>query len=775
MIRFKSNEPGVRIEGGYQSRPYIAWQSRHSTKAGRHHSHRIDFHPYIALLFRHCTNTLAIPVLLAVILLLTTASVCDASRGGSAGQDVLLAPNGMDTKASSADDLKQDAQQKCGKGGGGGGGQGAGGRWQSSGLHSSFAMFGGKRSFDDAAPSAPVYALNNPITQSMFSGSGESAPESNTPTPNFQGTPVYGSYGGTNYPNYGSSTSQPMTRQPMHPQRGPAPKGHPRDAVDAGLPPCCKDKLPCCLNNWPCCQKAEYHGYTPDGAPSNLPYSQNMQGKDNVLKEGDTKQNQQGLDNNQNQNNNAQSQSKTSQTSPAKSEMLAPSPGQTMTGLGGALGGSMKQMMQKSGAMGAAGGKMGNAASGGVQGIMNAFNSMIGGQAPGANKEQKKNEQAMEKTVTADNLAGMEREQAATAIEFVLGFLQNFTSGGNKFVELHDRLFLPMAVLLLLPGAVLAQVKAIAAQGFSVLGEVSPFEGLTRSIIAIFLIMSSGLIVNYGIDIANSLVQTVASGYNQNFGSNMGSDAAALHVRAHPIRLPEEEYGVIPPDIECVMFNYFGSTPAASMEGSLLAIKYEDPAAGLYIAPPDRAMETIPFKVPFAREAFNQIDCGMAFAWVILCTIQESYLYYLYFVGPVIAALWVYPSQMLRQAFPNWVEGVVCLCFWSFFWATTICLMACFRGCDDTGTLVCTALLSLALISAKSAFDFVGLAKEAGRDAAKVADKVGQALLAAHHAKAAAGGGPGPGPGPGGPGGPGGEPGPSASGGPGEPGPGCKT
>lgn len=675
---------------------------------------------------------------------LCSAEACYASRGGSPGQDILLAPNGMDTKASSADDVKQDGNQKCGKGGGGGGGQGGGGgRVPYSYADSSFGAWGAAASAHSVA--AIQYAMLHPDNVSTMSGSGENAPDSTVPT--FPSTPVYGGYSGTNYPNYTNNSAQPMERQPMHPQRGPAPKGHPRDATQAGLPPCCTDKLPCCDSNWPCCKKAEYHGYTPDGTPSNLPYSQNMQGKDNVLKEGDTNQNQQGQNSNNNNSNANSNANNQSMNSPAMTEM-SPGAGNSFSGMSSSLGAGMKSMMGKSGMSGVAGGKVMGAAGAGVTGIMNQFMKQMSGQTPGANKEGAKTDEAIEKSQVADNLAGMEREQAGTAISFVLGFLKNFTAGGNQYVALHDKLFIPIAVLLLVPGAVLAQLRAIVAQGFSVLGEVSPWDGILRSIIATFLIMSSGLVLNYGIDVVNSLVQTVSSGYNQNFGSNMGSDAMAMHVRAHPIRLPMENYATIP-NIRGIMFNYFGSTPAATMEGSLLAVKYEDPAAGLYIVPPDRAPETVPFKVPFARVAFNEINCGLAIGWVILCAMQVCYLYYLYFMGPILAALWVYPSQMMRSAYPSWVEGIVSLCFWSFFWATTILLMACFRGCDDTGTVLCTALLTMALVSAKSAFDFVGLVKEAGREAGRVAEKVGKALLEAKHAAAKGGGGGGPGPGPG--------------------------
>lgn len=661
---------------------------------------------------------------------LLCAGAASASRGGASGQDPLLAPGGYDTKASSADDVKQDGNQKCGSGGGGGGGAGGGGKWPYSFADSSFSSLQGAANGSSVPKhDGPQYAMQSDANK--FSGSGESGTDN---APVFQGTSIYGSAAGNNYPNYSSRSSSPLVRQPMHPQRGATPDGHPRDATNAGLPPCCKDKLPCCSSHWPCCQKAEYHGFTQPGSPNNLPYSQNMQGKDNFYSGNNQGQNNQGQNNNNNNSNAQNNANNQSMSTPAMTEM-SPSAGNTFSGMSSSMSSAMGNMMNQSGMSSSSGGKIMGASAAGVTSLMNTFNQIMAGQTPGANKEQQKTDVAMEKSQVADNLAEMERTQASTAIEFVLGYLKNFTAGGNQYTALHDEIFVPIAVLLLLPGAVLAQMRSIVAQGTAVLGEVNPWEGILRSIVAIFLIMSSGLVMNYGIDVVNSAVQAISQSYHDQFGADMGSDAAALHVRAHPVRLPQEDYATIP-NMEAVMFNYFGNTPAARMEGELLAVKYEDPAAGLYIVPPDRAPETVPFKVPFAREAFNEINCGLAVGWVLLCAMQVCYLYYLYFVGPVMAAFWVYPSQMLRQAYPGWLEGVVSLCFWSFFWATTVCLMACFRGCDDTGTLLCTALLTLALIAAKNAFDFVGLAKEAGRDAGRVAEKVGKALLEAKHAAA---------------------------------------
>ncbi len=106
---------------------------------------------------------------------------------------------------------------------------------------------------------------------------------------------------------------------------------------------------------------------------------------------------------------------------------------------------------------------------------------------------------------------------------------------------------------------------------------------------------------------------------------------------------------------------------------------------------------------------------------------QTAFFYYLFFVGPVFAGLWVWLMKVFRDSFGTWVEGVITLCFWSFFWTTTILLIACFKGTDDTGIFMITALNFLATGSVKHAFDFSGLVKAAGMKAAEIGEKMGKA------------------------------------------------
>lgn len=338
----------------------------------------------------------------------------------------------------------------------------------------------------------------------------------------------------------------------------------------------------------------------------------------------------------------------------------------------------------------------------------------------------------------AGNAAGeVARDQSASAIDFCSKYLTNFTvDPGNKWNQIRNNIFVPMAILLLLPGAVLAQVRAIAAAGSPVLGEVNPFEGILRSLVAIFLIPGTYLVINYGIDLSNSITYTINAEYTRLFGSNMYRDAICAEIRATPIRHPAENRNALDQKTAQMGPLLGGSTPFAQFEGKLMENSIEDPCAGIKQAPQDRADEAISSASVATRMMMNGSNASLSSAWNILCAFQMAYLYYLWCVGPIMAALWVWPIKQLRQALPSWIEGVITLCFWSLFWNTVILLMACFKGVDETGTLIMTALNFLATASVKYAFDFAGLVKAAGQEAAGMA-----AGAAQHAAQGSSGGG----------------------------------
>jgi len=339
----------------------------------------------------------------------------------------------------------------------------------------------------------------------------------------------------------------------------------------------------------------------------------------------------------------------------------------------------------------------------------------------------------MQSTSAANGAANMTTNQSQSAIDFTKEYLTNFTAeAGNRWQTIRDQLFIPIAVLLLLPGAVLAQVKAIVSQSSPVLGETNPFEGIIRSIIAIFLIPGTFLVINYGIDVSNSITFTIADEYTRIFGTDMYVDAQCAEARAFPINAPQSNSNAM----------RGSETPATTTDTSgwgpyealNLGVRKYDPCANIDISnSPD---EEVRDAKKIARLLTNGTNMTLSLVWNTLCAFQMAFLYYLWCMGPIAAALWVWPLQKLRGALPSWIEGVVTLCFWSLFWNTCVLLLACFRGVGDTGTVIVTALNYLATICVKYAFDFSSLVSQGGSGG--IAQSMGKAMQSAGHA---AGGG----------------------------------
>jgi len=323
-------------------------------------------------------------------------------------------------------------------------------------------------------------------------------------------------------------------------------------------------------------------------------------------------------------------------------------------------------------------------------------------------------------TQAGDAAADTCRGQAASAIGFCSSYLENFTTQ-PQWNLVRNQIFVPMAILLLLPGAVLAQMRAIIAAGSPILGEVNPFEGILRSLVAIFLIPGTALVVNYGIDLNNSIAFTINSEYTRIFGSDMYKDALCAEMRATPVRQTQSNRNAL--DQQTYQGRpLLGATSAfGRFEGAMMENSIQDPCSGINQSPAQAANENMSSGMAATRLMMNGSNASLAAAWNVLCAFQLAYLYYLWCVGPIMAALWVYPLRTLRNALPSWVEGVVTLCFWSLFWNTVILLMACFKGVDETGTMIMTALNFLATASVKYAFDFAGLVKAAGQEAAGMA------------------------------------------------------
>jgi len=328
-------------------------------------------------------------------------------------------------------------------------------------------------------------------------------------------------------------------------------------------------------------------------------------------------------------------------------------------------------------------------------------------------------------TMLGNSFAQITTANANASINFTGKYLINFTTQeGNVWNRLRNNIFVPIAILLIVPGAVLTQTKVMMSASNPVIEAGNPFEGILRAVVAMCFIAGSYLIINYGIDFSNSISHTIQEFYKSQFGTDMYADAFKGQQRAFPSRQAAENKNSLSflPGLAPMSVFPAGNdvTGLSGLENQLFNNKTFS-ADGTQQAIEGMADELMPSSEVIARLSVFGSNMAVTTIWDLLCTFQLIYLHYLFLVGPIMAAIWVYPIRQLREAWPNWVVGVVTLCFWSLFWNTTVLLMALFNNADATGTFIFTALNCLATGSVKFAFDFVGLITEAGHSAVSAA------------------------------------------------------
>jgi hypothetical protein len=246
--------------------------------------------------------------------------------------------------------------------------------------------------------------------------------------------------------------------------------------------------------------------------------------------------------------------------------------------------------------------------------------------------------------------------------------------------KMYKSLYLPMAVLLLLPGAVLTQARSMVGAG--ILGQsdgdgVNPFSGILRSIIALFLIPCTQLIVSYSVDVGNSLTFEIADhldptemlqwAHQQTFDAPM-QNARNIYME------PQTQLSF---------------TPMSFLSLSVLLPGAPNPAIfGVTANGPEQAseVEQQSFTSQTIQMIFNLINMGFSIGLSMLLSFQTVMMCYLFLLGPIAAALFAWPSgigvnvnnagSLFQRVFSNWLDAVMTLALWRFWWCIVILVMA---------------------------------------------------------------------------------------------------
>jgi len=335
----------------------------------------------------------------------------------------------------------------------------------------------------------------------------------------------------------------------------------------------------------------------------------------------------------------------------------------------------------------------------------------------------------------------------------------------------YKQIFVPMAILFLLPGAVLTQVKGQVAAGIFGGGEdaSSPFEGIQRAMIAIFLIPATQLIVSYAVDIGNVLADAVSSYVEVGSITNWASKQTYNSV-------PGNEQNSIQPDRQSGNagdgggmpgggqfgigigggpgggmpgggmpgggmpgqggginigigigggpggggggFSIFGAGAAASNALNSFLNSFFNPLSGGFLGGPGQggqdmgSQDTLSFSDITSGSAsqaasevegkaegdaessviqertgwldqvtqlgFNAAEYAFSFALIVLSAYQLVFMCYLFLLGPIAACFFAWPGgvgKLFREVFGNWLQAVVALSLWRFYWMVILAAM----------------------------------------------------------------------------------------------------
>ncbi|MDZ4837746.1 MAG: hypothetical protein SGJ27_28515 [Candidatus Melainabacteria bacterium] len=218
--------------------------------------------------------------------------------------------------------------------------------------------------------------------------------------------------------------------------------------------------------------------------------------------------------------------------------------------------------------------------------------------------------------------------------------------------QAYSHIYLPIAILLLLPGAVATQLKSLLQSG--ILNNhhdddaVSPFSGILKALVAIFLIPASQLIVSYSIDVGNSMQFEISR-----------------HINYINLFAYADEQVFAP--------------PADSFPGKILPTKALKSLGKLQGTPEKLAKR---FNMSMASVMLqglaNSMSQAAAFGLVIACAFQTIMACYLLLLGPIAAAFYAWPlgaGSMFSKVFSGWVDGIVNLALWRFWWCVVLLVM----------------------------------------------------------------------------------------------------
>lgn len=321
-------------------------------------------------------------------------------------------------------------------------------------------------------------------------------------------------------------------------------------------------------------------------------------------------------------------------------------------------------------------------------------------------------------------------ERAATPISDPNILYKSVSEAVYMVQRMYKEVFVPMAILFLLPGAVVTQVKSTVRSGFNIEQSPNPFEGILRSIVAVFLIPATQVIVSYSIDVGNSMADSVKEWVDVDLvlewsheltynvtpenHKNVISPPAAQQGGPAPASAGIGSAGSgsgggggggggggsssglgsiisgIGSAISGAIGGLFGAVGAwfGQLFGPIMA-PFIAAFNGLFGSGGDGIAANIPEQYTKQEDqlalsqVFQTMVNGTVFfvslSIIMLTAFQIVFMCYLFLLGPLSAALFAWPmvssTGYFRAVFGKWVEAVICLALWRFYWTVALAIM----------------------------------------------------------------------------------------------------
>jgi len=238
--------------------------------------------------------------------------------------------------------------------------------------------------------------------------------------------------------------------------------------------------------------------------------------------------------------------------------------------------------------------------------------------------------------------------------------------------QMYRWVFVPMAILFLLPGAVITQVKSQIVQGFRLNAEdqSSPFEGILRSVIALFLIPATQLIVSYSIDVGNSMAYSVKDWVD--------IDQIIDWSRQLTYNTPIQQ-GPNQPDNAILT-----AKKGTNSTGGIADLFTQQGANGLGGDRLEKASvaERQDWASSTMETVFNMATYLFSSFVIVLGAYQLVFMCYLFLLGPLAAAFFAWPKvqantaqNLFKDVFGNWVNAVIVVSLWRFYWMVILAIM----------------------------------------------------------------------------------------------------